>query len=295
MNETISEYNLTLPSIGLGCMSLPETYSAAKPIIERAIDLGINFFDTADLYQFGKNEENLGKVLFGKRQQVILATKVGNQWNVNGTAWTWNPTKDYMLKAVEESLKRLKTDYLDLYQLHGGTLDNPWEDTLDAFQRLQKEGKIRAYGISSIRPNVVRKVMSMNPPKTIMMQYSPLDRRPEEEIFPLLEQTGTKVLVRGCFAKGLLIDKTVTDFLDVPKAQIKQIRDRIQESGFSPESVLIRFGLQQKAVGSLIIGASNPAQVDRLVSGLQQSQQVSQAYIHQLMTDFPPNRYLDHR
>ncbi len=295
MNQTFPDYKLTLPSIGLGCMSLPETYSAAKPIIECAIDLGIHFFDTADLYQLGKNEENLGKALLGKRQQMILATKVGNQWNVNGTAWTWNPTKEYILNAVEESLKRLKTDYLDLYQLHGGTLDDPWEETLDAFQRLQKEGKIRAFGISSIRPNVIRKVMSMNPPKTIMIQYSPLDRRPEEEIFPLLEQTDTRVLVRGCFAKGLLIDKPKTDFLDFPKAQVKQIKDRIQEYGFSPESVLIRYGLQQKAVGSLIIGASSPFQVDRIVSGFQESKLVSEAFMKQLLSDFPSNRYLDHR
>lgn len=286
---------LNYPQIGLGCMSLPEQYSDTKVIIDRAIDLGISLFDTADLYQHGHNEENLGKALVGKRNRVLLASKVGNQWDTSGTSWTWNPAKSYILQAIDETLKRLKTDYLDLYQLHGGTLDDPWEETLDAFQILLGQGKIRAFGISSIRPNVIRKVLSMQPPKTLMLQYSPLDRRPEEEVFPLLEQTQTKVLLRGCFAKGLLIDKPETDFLGIPKEQVKKIRERIRESGFSPESVLIRFGLHQKAVGSLIIGASSAEHVHRMVSGYEESHQVPEELIQELLADFPANTYQEHR
>lgn len=283
-----------LPPIGLGCMSLPVDYKPARAILDQAFDSGITFFDTADLYQRGLNEQHLGMAIEGKRSQVLLATKVGNQWNTSGSSWTWNPTKTYILKAVDESLKRLKTDYIDLYQLHGGTLEDPWEETLEAFQSLKEQGKILEFGISSIRPNVIRKVMAMTPPKTIMMQYSPVDRRPEEEVFSLLEKTETKVLVRGAFAKGLLIDKPEADFLDFSKDQVSQIRKTIVNSGFMPEAVLIQYGLTQAAVGSLIIGASSVDQVSRLIQGWRASEQVPDSLISQLKADFPANRYTDH-
>lgn len=276
-------------------MSLPPDYTVAKSILDQAFDLGITFFDTADLYQQGLNEQHLGKALEGKRAQVMLASKVGNQWNPSGSSWTWNPSKTHILQGVEESLKRLKTDYIDLYQLHGGTLEDPWEETLEAFQLLKEQGKILAFGISSIRPNVIRKVMSMTPPKTIMMQYSPLDRRPEEEVFALLEKTETKILVRGAFAKGLLIDKPEADFLDYSKAQVAQLRDAIAESGLMPEAVLIRYGLTHAAVGSLIVGASSMTQVRRLVKGYEESLSVPEELIRRLQADFPANRYADHR
>ena len=259
------------------------------------MDSGISFFDTADLYQKGKSEENLGRALKAKRTQLMLSTKVGNQWNSSGSSWTWNPTKSYILQGVEESLKRLKSDYIDLYQLHGGTLEDPWEETLEAFQLLKEQGKILAFGISSIRPNFIRKVMAMTPPKTIMMQYSPLDRRPEEDVFPLLEKTDTKVLVRGAFAKGLLINKTETDFLDFSKAQVSQLRDAIAETGLMPEAVLIRYGLSPESVGSLVIGASSVSQVRQLVKGYEDSQSVPDEIIRRLKADFPANRYTDHR
>ena len=295
MKSISSKSSFDLPSIGLGCMSLPADYTAAKAILDEAFDLGIRFFDTADLYQRGLNEQHLGKALEGKRAQVILATKVGNQWNSSGSSWTWNPTKSYILQGVAESLKRLKSDYIDLYQLHGGTLEDPWEETLEAFQLLKEQGKILAFGISSIRPNVIRKVMAMTPPKTIMMQYSPLDRRPEEDVFPLLEKTDTKVLVRGAFAKGLLINKTETDFLDFSKAQVSQLRDAIAETGLMPEAVLIRYGLSPESVGSLVIGASSVSQVRQLVKGYEDSQSVPNEIIRRLKADFPANRYTDHR
>lgn len=286
---------LSLPAIALGCMSLPESYSEAEKILHRAMDSGISFFDTADLYQKGKSEENLGRALKAKRAHLLLSTKVGNQWNKEKTAWSWNPRKAYMLQAVEESLKRLRTDYIDLYQLHGGTLDDPWDEIVEAFELLKNQGKIRAFGISSIRPNVIRKIMDMNPPATIMMQYNPLDRRPEEEIFPLLEKTDTRVLARGAFAKGILIDKPIVSFLDLPGEKVSEIKAEIFSLGFSHEAVLIRFGLAEKAVSSLVIGASSPEQVDKLVKGFEESQTVPADLIQQLKRKFPPNLYHDHR
>lgn len=175
-------------------MSLRNDHNENTRIIHHAIDLGINFFDTADLYDKGTNEISLGKALKGKREQVMLATKVGNQWRANGSGWDWNPRKEYILQAIDKSLERLQTDHIDLYQLHGGTIEDPMDETIEAFELLQQQGKIRYYGISSIRPNVIREYIKRSSISSVMMQYSLLDRRPEETCLDLLKE---KILV--CF------------------------------------------------------------------------------------------------
>ena len=103
-------------------------------IIHHAIELGINYFDTADLYNQGLNETLAGKALQSKRKEIVLATKVGNQWRADGSGWDWNPHKEYIITAVEESLRRLRTDYIDLYQLHGGTMEDPIDEVIEAFE-----------------------------------------------------------------------------------------------------------------------------------------------------------------
>lgn len=276
-------------------MSLPENYLEAEKILSKALESGLTYFDTADLYQKGKNEENLGRFLKEKRYRVKLASKVGNQLIPGGDSWTWNPSKAYILQAIDQTLKRLQTDYLDLYQLHGGTLEDPWEETLEAFEILKAQGKILEFGISSIRPNVIRKVMSMNPPATVMMQYSPLDRRPEERVFPFLENTSTRVLVRGGLAKGILIDKSIHGFLDFNADEIGKIKLAIQATGYSPESVLIKYALTPKAVGGMIIGASSSDQILKMVKGYGESLNIPDQVIQKLKEEFPANLYQDHR
>jgi aryl-alcohol dehydrogenase-like predicted oxidoreductase len=295
MSDTPHSSIYQLPQIGLGCMSLPDSYFEAERIIHAAIDSGITFLDTADLYQKGQNESHIGRAIQSKRADLILATKVGNEWNPEGTSWSWNPTKAYILKVVEQSLRRLRTDYIDLYQLHGGTIEDPWEETLEAFELLKDQGKIKSFGISSIRPNVIRKVLDLNPPATIMMQYSPVDRRPEETVFPLLENSTTRVLVRGAFAKGILIDKPSAPFLDLSKERVEQIKKEIQSAGYAPEAVLIRFGLVEKAVSSLIIGASSVDQIEKITKGYAENKSVPESLIQDLKSKFTPNLYQDHR
>ena len=148
--------DLWVTELGLGCMSIGTEEKAAREIIETALDEGINYFDTADLYDFGENEKIVGTALKEVREHVILATKVGNRWKPDQSGWSWDPSKPYIKEAVKQSLKRLGTDYIDLYQLHGGTIEDRIDETIEAFEELKSEGYIRYYGISSIRPNVIR-------------------------------------------------------------------------------------------------------------------------------------------
>ncbi|MCW3118914.1 MAG: oxidoreductase, partial [Chitinophagaceae bacterium] len=152
----LGKSSLAISEIGFGCMSLKGPEKENSDLIHKALDSGINFFDTADIYSQGKNEIIVGKALNKKRKEVIIATKVGNQWRKDGSGLDWNPDKKHILAAVEESLLRLQTDYIDLYQLHGGTINDTLDETIEAFEFLQAQGKIRHYGISSIRPNVIR-------------------------------------------------------------------------------------------------------------------------------------------
>ncbi|HTM91038.1 MAG TPA: aldo/keto reductase, partial [Flavisolibacter sp.] len=174
----LGKSDLQISRIGFGCMSLKPNDPQSEKILHRAIELGINYFDTADLYDKGANEELLGRVLKEKRNQIILATKAGNHWRADGSGWDWNPRKEYILKCADESLKRLQTDYIDLFQLHGGTMNDPIDETMEAFEQLLKEGKIRYYGISSIRPNVIRHWSQHSNIVSVMTQNSLLDRRP---------------------------------------------------------------------------------------------------------------------
>jgi aryl-alcohol dehydrogenase-like predicted oxidoreductase len=167
--KQLGNSDLRVSEVSYGCMSLGEDHQANVELLHRALDQGINLFDTADLYQKGENEVTVGKVFAGMREKVILATKVGNQWRPDGSGWDWNPTKAYILRAVEESLKRLQTDYIDLYQLHGGTIDDPIDETIEAFEQLRQQGKIRYYGISSIRPQVIREYVSRSRIVSVMM------------------------------------------------------------------------------------------------------------------------------
>ncbi|GAB3815736.1 hypothetical protein GCM10028895_10220 [Pontibacter rugosus] len=113
----LGKSDLKLSEVSFGCMSLGADQTANAKLLHSALDEGINFFDTADLYDKGENEVMVGKAFCGMREQVVISTKVGNQWRSDGSGWDWNPSKSYILSAVDASLKRLRTDYIDLYQL----------------------------------------------------------------------------------------------------------------------------------------------------------------------------------
>ncbi|MEO1022772.1 MAG: aldo/keto reductase [Bacteroidota bacterium] len=264
MNIPSSASPEPIPRLSFGCMSLDVTDSASIPLLQSAYDEGITHFDTADLYDKGANEILLGKAVHSFRQHITISTKAGNQWKPDGSGWTWNPTPSYLIKAIEDSLIRLQTDYIDLLQLHGGTIDDPVEDVITTFEQLKKQGKIRAYGISSIRPNVIRKWVGFSNMSSVMMQYSILDRRPEEELLSLLEENGIGVLARGVLAKGLLIDKQPTSYLDHSESAIVHLQSAMKDLGNAPELAL-GFVLQQPAVQSVVAGIRTRQHLNNLL------------------------------
>lgn len=259
---------LEISELGLGCMSLGTNENEAIQTIHAALDSGINYLDTADLYDFGQNEEIVGKALKGRRNQVILATKVGNRWTSSKDKWSWDPSKKHILQAVKESLRRLNTDYIDLYQLHGGTIEDSYEETIEAFEELVKDGYIRHYGISSIRPNVIERFVNHSAIQSVMMQYNLLERRPEE-FFPLFEKHNISVITRGSVAKGLLSNHwknklSNKGYLEHSEQQCKEMIEQllqVTQDEQSLHSLALHFILQHKAVSTLAIGARNKEQL----------------------------------
>jgi aryl-alcohol dehydrogenase-like predicted oxidoreductase len=288
---------LRVSEISFGCMSLSDDHAANATLLHRALDAGITLFDTADLYQRGENEVTVGNAFRGLRQQVILATKVGNQWRPDGSGWDWNPTKAYILQAVEQSLRRLQTDYLDLYQLHGGTLDDPMDDIIEAFELLKEQGKIREYGISSIRPNVIREYAGRSTIASVMMQYSLLDRRPEASCLALLQAHQISVLARGSYAQGLLAGKPAKPYLNYSAQEVQQAQAAVQQVATSTRTapeVAIAWVLRESVVASAVLGIRTAAQLDDAVRAARR-EPLSATKLELLRQALPPNQYEQHR
>jgi aryl-alcohol dehydrogenase-like predicted oxidoreductase len=262
---------LSVSVVGFGCMSLGGDGEADR-VIDRAVELGVNFFDTADLYEKGLNERRVGRILRGKRDKVVIATKVGNQWRPDGSGWDWNPQKDYITRAVEDSLVRLQTDRIDLYQLHGGTVDDPIDETIEAFELLKQQGKILFYGISSIRPNVIREYVRRSNIVSVMMQYSLADRRPEECCLGELQAAGIGILARGVVMKGLLAGKDVVEYAGNSMAEMaaaaEVVRTVANAKGVDAKAaaqVAIRWVLDQAAITSAVVGLRTVEQLEEAV------------------------------
>jgi aryl-alcohol dehydrogenase-like predicted oxidoreductase len=266
--QQLGKSDLPVSRIGAGCMSLGKNEAEAARLIHRALEGGINYFDTADMYDKGFNEEMLGRILRGRRDRVVLATKVGNQWRSDGSGWDWNPRKDYILSAVEDSLRRLQTDRIDLYQLHGGTIDDPIDETIEAFEQLVAQGKIRYYGLSSIRPNVIREYSRRSGIISVMMQYSLLDRRPEESCLADLMQRNIGVLARGGLAKGLLAGKDAIEYLNYGVDNVEKLAavvDVCSGPDRSPAQTALQFVLRNRAITSAVTGFRTMEQLEEVL------------------------------
>lgn len=294
--RTLGTSALQVSEIGFGCMSLRPQQTDAIQLLQQAMAAGINYYDTADLYDQGENEKLLAKAIGTRRQSVIIATKGGNQWQPGVSGWSWNASPAYLVQAVENSLQRLNTDYIDLYQLHGGTLEDPIDDIIDAFNKLRSQGKIRYYGISSIRPAVIRAWLSRGI-TSVMMQYSLLDRRPEESALPLLAENNTGMLARGVLAKGLLAGKTAEPFLNYTAEQVAEAAKAVQALS-SPvrcaASVATRFALQQATVSSAVVGIRNQLQLNQAIEASLSTALTKEEW-NMLAAVLPANLYDAHR
>ena len=281
--------DLYVSEIGLGCMSLGTNETEAIRIIHEGLDLGINFLDTADLYNYGLNEKFIGKALQGKREQVVLATKVGNRWTEEKNGWSWDPSKAYIKEEVKESLRRLKTDYIDLYQLHGGTIEDNIDEVIETFEELKQEGIIRHYGISSIRPNVIRQYAERSNIVSVLMEYNILNRRPEEW-FPFLQEHNISVIARGSLAKGLLTSNNEQklakvkekDYLSYNYDEAKHIVSRVKEitNNRSLTETALQYCLHTQAIAALIPGASSIDQLRENVKAGTTNSLTDEQYTH---------------
>eukprot|EP00130_Batrachochytrium_dendrobatidis_P008323 XP_006683198.1 hypothetical protein BATDEDRAFT_15018 [Batrachochytrium dendrobatidis JAM81] len=301
----LGKSDIMISELTLGCMSLGTDINKAKAIIDFAIDGGINHLDTADLYDFGRNEEIIGEAIKRKRNQLILTTKVGNHFNSGERTWFWDPSKKYIEQAVKQSLRRLQTDYIDFYMLHGGTIHDPIDETIEAFEGLKKAGLIRAYGISSIRPNVIREYIEHSSIDGVMTQYSLLDRRPEETTLDLLHNNGISVLARGPLAKGMLsnhyeklienkgsegyLDYSYTELLDVQQAISKLMEDKS-----SRNTLALNYVLKHQAIATAVFGASSIEQVKENILSYD-SQKLTYEEYNQLKQISKSNIYTNHR
>ncbi len=293
--RTLGKSSLEISELSLGCMSLPPTVHEARPIVEAALDAGITYFDTADLYDKGMNEEVIGTVLAPYRKDIILATKVGNRWVEGTDGWTWDPSPAHIKAGVKESLRRLQTDYIDVYQLHGGTADDPWEEIITAFEELKKEGLIREYGISSIRPNVFIPFLKSSNAISNMMQFSMLDRR-AEEWFGEIKDCGASIVTRGSIAKGLLTNEwqvRMKPYMSYSEEELQQVIRRLEKEYNDIHALSLAFNLSFDVVASTVIGARTAEQLAASVTAYQKAQQISD--VSEAMSQLKKDIYTDHR
>lgn len=264
--NTLGKTGIKISEIGFGCMSLGKNPEAESiRLIEKAIDAGINYFDTADLYDKGSNEKLVGKALKPFRSKIIMATKVGNEWRNDGSGWDWNPRRKYILTAIDKSLQRLQTDYIDLYQLHGGTIDDPMDEVVETFELLKQQGKILHYGISSIRPNVIKKYVNHSNISSVMLQYSLLDRRPEEEMLQFLYENKISVLARGVLAQGLLVNKPAKEYLGLSIETVNRVQQQLESVLERNTAIALEYVLHHWAVSSAVIGFRSMEQLNETI------------------------------
>src|SRR6201996_2422300 len=191
--RTLGKTDVKLSAIGLGCMSMNHAYGTpddAESIatLEKALEIGITFWDTADVYGQGANEELSSRVLQPNRKKVFLATKFGFLSYSDGKLGGFDASPAHMKKAVEASLRRLRTDVIDLYYAHRVDPNVPIEETVGAMAELVQQGKVRFLGLSEAAPNSIRRAHAVHPISALQSEYSLLTRDVEKDILPVCQE-----------------------------------------------------------------------------------------------------------
>jgi aryl-alcohol dehydrogenase-like predicted oxidoreductase len=289
----LGQSSLEVSAIGLGCNNFGgrTDFESTRAVVHRALDLGVTLFDTADVYgNKGKSEEFLGEILGPRRTDVVLATKFGMP--MSDSARPRDASRAYIMRAAEASLTRLRTDWIDLYQVHRPDPKTPADETMRALDDLVKQGKVRAIGCSNYSVAELEAAQDAaagaTPFATTQDEYSLLARDIERDILPAIEQQGMHLLPYFPLASGLLTGKYrrgaepprgarlaaskdhAADFITARNwALVEKLDGVAQKSGHSMLELAFGWLLAKPVIGSVIAGATRPEQVEQNVAAAQ--------------------------
>ena len=260
---------LTVSALGLGCMGMSEFYGSPDEqsgldTIRRALDLGVSFLDTADMYGPFTNERLVGRAIDGRREEVQLATKFGNERLPDGTRVGINGSPDYVRSACDASLQRLGVDHIDLYYQHRVDKTVPIEETVGAMAELVQAGKVRHLGLSEASPETIRRAHAVHPITALQTEYSLFTRDLEDEILPTIRELGIGLVPYSPLGRGMLTGAVTRDSfesddsratgrfprfdgeaLDANLALVEQVRELADAKGCTPGQLALAWVLAQ--------------------------------------------------
>ena len=241
--RALGRQGLTVSAMGLGCMGMSEFYGEGEgpesiAVIRRALDLGIDFLDTADVYGPFTNERLVGQAIKGRREQVIVATKFGNERAEDGTWLGLNGRPEYVRRACDASLKRLGVDHIDLYYQHRVDRSVPIEETVGAMGDLVRQGKARYLGLSEAAPQTIRRAHREFAITALQTEYSLWSRDPEDELLPTCRELGIGFVAYSPLGRGFLTGR-FKSIDDLPQDDIRRTHPRFQGENFQKNLDLV--------------------------------------------------------